>query len=59
MSFIINSCLMETIEKPTLIKIVPKRVLKGKDGRDPIAEKAEEARKFLEKHPLPDFITKR
>ncbi|WP_168207914.1 hypothetical protein [Spirosoma sp. KCTC 42546] len=39
--------------------IVPTKVLKGKDGREPFAEKLERANKVLERAGLPEQLKKK
>ena len=50
---------MKAAKEPATPVVVPTKILKGKDGREPFADKNAQAKQFLEKHPLPDFITKR
>ena len=39
--------------------IVPNRVLKGKDGQEPFAEKVARAKETLRKYPIPEHLLKR
>ena len=49
---------METTKHSTP-NIVPKRDLKGKDGREPFAEKIARANEILERYGLPKEIVRR
>ncbi|WP_157579294.1 hypothetical protein [Spirosoma montaniterrae] len=49
---------METV-KDHPVAIVPNRVLKGKDGREPFAEKLAKVNEILKKAGLPEELKKK
>jgi hypothetical protein len=49
---------MKATKEPLVPVVAPKGILKGKDGREPFADKIEEAKRFLERVGLPDEIKK-
>ncbi|GAB4029919.1 hypothetical protein GCM10028809_21750 [Spirosoma gilvum] len=59
MSITAISTAMNATKEPTPPRVVPKRILKGKDGCEPFADKIADNKAFIERVGLPEEFKSR